>query len=84
MTEAVAAAEQGTFEEVSQRVWVFPLEIPNGQWGARGAIHYTPDIVARIAGEQERQAVVERLAERRRQAAIGMLTTLQELAGHAD
>lgn len=52
MTEAVALAEQGTFEEVSQRVWVFPLEIPDGQWGGRGAIRYTPDIVARIAASK--------------------------------
>ena len=29
VTEAVARAESGTFEEVSQRVWVFPTEVPD-------------------------------------------------------
>jgi len=38
VTEAVARAEKGSFEEVSQRVWVFPTEVPDGIWGGRGRV----------------------------------------------
>jgi phenylpyruvate tautomerase PptA (4-oxalocrotonate tautomerase family) len=36
MTGAVARAEGNPFDEVSSRVWVFPLEVPDGGWGGPG------------------------------------------------
>lgn len=69
VTEAVVRAEGGTFEEVAARVWVFPTEIPDGEWGGRGVIRRLPDIQAFIAGEPERTVGKERLARRRRDKA---------------
>jgi hypothetical protein len=51
VTEAVVRAEGGTFEDVAPRVWVFPTEIPDGQWGSRGVIRRLPEIQAFIEGE---------------------------------
>ncbi|MGU7785296.1 tautomerase family protein [Burkholderia sp. PU8-34] len=65
VTEAVARAEDRPFDDVAPRVWVFPTEIPDGAWGARGAIRTLPDIHALLAGESERGAGVGRLARRR-------------------
>lgn len=67
ITEAMARAEGGKFEEVAPRVWVFPTEVPDGQWGGRGDIRRLPDIQALIAGEHERKVGEERLARRRRE-----------------
>jgi phenylpyruvate tautomerase PptA (4-oxalocrotonate tautomerase family) len=69
VTEAVARAENGRFEDVAPRVWVFPTEIPDGQWGSRGAIWPLPDIHAMLAGESERSEGEARLARRRREKA---------------
>ncbi|SDG08368.1 tautomerase family protein [Paraburkholderia phenazinium] len=69
VTEAVARAESRPFEEVAPRVWVFPTEIPDGQWGSRGAIWTLPAIHAMLAGASERSAGEERLARRRREKA---------------
>jgi len=73
ITEAVARAEGVPLEEVAPRVWVFPTEIPEGQWGAAGGIHRLANIHARIAGEQELEAGRERLARRRREKARDVL-----------
>jgi len=73
VTNAVVRAEGGTFEDVAPRVWVFPTEIPDGQWGSRGVIRPLPDIQAFIAGEQERKVGEERLARRRRVKALALL-----------
>ena len=73
VTAAVVRADGGTFEDVAPRVWVFPTEIPDGQWGSRGVIRPLPDIQAFIAGEHERQVGVERLARRRRVKALALL-----------
>lgn len=73
VTRAVARAEGGTFEDVAPRVWVFPTEIPDGQWGSRGVIRRLPDIQAFIAGEPERTVGEERLARRRREKARKIL-----------
>ncbi len=73
VTEAVARAEGGKFADVAPRVWVFPTEIPDGQWGSRGVIRPLPDIQAFIAGEHERKVGEERLARRRRVKALAML-----------
>jgi phenylpyruvate tautomerase PptA (4-oxalocrotonate tautomerase family) len=73
VTEAVVRAEGGKFEDVAPRVWVFPTEVPDGQWGGRGVIRRIPDIQAFIAGEHERTTGEERLARRRREKALAML-----------
>ena len=73
ITAAIARAEGVTFEEIAPRVWVFPTEIPDGQWGAAGGIRRLPDIHAMIAGEQDRKTGDERLARRRREKARDML-----------
>jgi phenylpyruvate tautomerase PptA (4-oxalocrotonate tautomerase family) len=73
VTDAVVRADSGTYEEVAPRVWVFPTEIPDGQWGSRGVIRPLPDIQAFIAGEQERRVGEERLARRRRVKALELL-----------
>jgi phenylpyruvate tautomerase PptA (4-oxalocrotonate tautomerase family) len=73
VTEAVVRADGGKYEDVAPRVWVFPTEIPDGQWGSRGVIRPLPDIQAFIAGEHERSVGVERLARRRRVKALELL-----------
>jgi hypothetical protein len=73
ITDAVVHADGGTFEDVAPRVWVFPTEIPDGQWGSRGVIRSLPDIQAFIAGEPERKVGEERLARRRRVKALELL-----------
>lgn len=69
ITEAFARAEGVTFEEIAPRVWVFPTEIPDGQWGAAGGIRTLSDIHAMLAGEDDRKTAEERLARRRREKA---------------
>jgi phenylpyruvate tautomerase PptA (4-oxalocrotonate tautomerase family) len=73
VTDTVVRADGGTYEEVAPRVWVFPTEIPDGQWGSRGVIRPLPDIQAFIAAEQERSVGEERLARRRRVKALELL-----------
>jgi len=73
VTDAVVRAEGGKFEDVAARVWVFPTEVPDGQWGGRGVIRRLPDIQAVIAGEHERKVGEERLARRRREKAQEVL-----------
>lgn len=73
VTDAVVRAAGGSFEDVAPQVWVFPTEIPNGQWGSRGVIRPLPDIQAFIAGEHERKVGEARLARRRRVKALELL-----------
>jgi len=73
VTAAVVRADGREYEDVAKHVWVFPTEIPDGQWGSRGMIRPLPDIQAFIAGEQERSVGVERLARRRRVKALELL-----------
>jgi hypothetical protein len=70
VTEAIARAEGGAFEDVSRRVWVFPTDVPDGTWGGRGAVRRLPDIVAHLKGEQERQVAERRLVGGRRHGAV--------------
>lgn len=81
VTRAVARAEGGTFEDVAPRVWVFPTEIPDGQWGSRGVIRRLPDIQAFIAGEPERAVGKARLARRRREKARMILEGALDAVG---
>lgn len=69
ITEAFARAESTSFEDVAPRVWVFPTEIPDGTWGAKGLILRLPDIHALIAGDANRREGEERLWRRRREKA---------------
>ena len=80
VTEAVVRAEGGNYKDVAPRVWVFPSEIPDGQWGSRGVIRTLPDIQAFIAGEQERGIGVQRLARRRRVKALDILEGIVDAA----
>lgn len=73
VTDAVVRADGGSYEDVAPQVWVFPTEIPDGQWGSRGVIRLLPDIQAFIAGEHERKVGEERLARRRRVKALELL-----------
>lgn len=76
VTAAVAQAEGTAFDEVAARVWVFPTEVEDGDWGSRGVIRRLPDIQSFIAGESQRQVGEERLARRRRSKALLMLTAM--------
>ncbi|BBB96855.1 MULTISPECIES: tautomerase family protein [Bradyrhizobium] len=73
VTDAVVRAAGGSFDDVTPQVWVFPTEIPDGQWGSRGVIRPLPDIQAFIAGEHERKVGEARLARRRRVKALELL-----------
>ncbi|NLS68150.1 Tautomerase enzyme [Bradyrhizobium brasilense] len=73
VTDAVVRAAGGSFDDVAPQVWVFPTEIPDGQWGSRGVIRPLPDIQAFIAGEPERKVGEARLARRRRVKALELL-----------
>jgi len=73
VTDAVVRADGGKYEDVAPRVWVFPTEIPDGQWGSRGVIRRVPEIQAFIAGENQRKIGEARLARRRRAKAIELL-----------
>jgi phenylpyruvate tautomerase PptA (4-oxalocrotonate tautomerase family) len=73
VTEAVVRAEQGTFDDVSPRVWVFPNEVPDGRWGGSGGVRRLPDILGFILGKQGRQIGREKLADRRRRQAAAIV-----------
>jgi phenylpyruvate tautomerase PptA (4-oxalocrotonate tautomerase family) len=68
LTRAVADAEGGKWRHVSQRVWVFTYQVPDGSWGSAGRTMRLRDIVDFVApgnGEFAEQ----RFAEVRRAAA---------------
>jgi phenylpyruvate tautomerase PptA (4-oxalocrotonate tautomerase family) len=85
VTDAVVRADGGKFEDVAPRVWVFPTEVPDGQWGGRGGIRRLPDIQAMLgSGEADHQdhhkVGQERLARRRRVKALELLEGALEAA----
>jgi phenylpyruvate tautomerase PptA (4-oxalocrotonate tautomerase family) len=72
ITAAVARAEGADFDSVSPRVWVFPVEVPEGWWGGQGRIVRLSEILTRIGGEPK--GVGERkIADRRRTEATAIL-----------
>ena len=81
VTAAVARAEGVRVDEVSKRVWVFPLEIQDGSWGARGEIQRLPDILAHLAGEDVRWVGERRLADIRRRRSVALLNLIREGSG---
>jgi hypothetical protein len=66
---SVVRADGGKFEDVAPRVWVFPTEVPDGQWGGRGVIPRLADIHEMLAsgendrkvGQDDRKVTEERL-----------------------
>lgn len=66
VTEAVLAAENGTYDRDPLRVWVFAAEIPDGTWGGGGRIARLADIAAIVLGDREkgRAYAEKRLASR--------------------
>jgi phenylpyruvate tautomerase PptA (4-oxalocrotonate tautomerase family) len=78
VTEAVVRADGGKFEDVAPQIWVFPTEVPDGQWGSRGGIRRLPEIQAVLGGgegdhKDHHKVGQERLARRRRARALELL-----------
>jgi len=67
VTDAILDAEDGARPRDPGRVWVFPLEIPDGAWGGAGNIFRLEDIVALANGGDREKA--REYAERRISAA---------------
>jgi phenylpyruvate tautomerase PptA (4-oxalocrotonate tautomerase family) len=67
VTDAVLDAEQGAHDHDPSRVWVFPVELPDGTWGAAGRINTLADIAGFALGDPERgrRYAERRLADRR-------------------
>jgi len=68
VTAAVLDAEPGGRERSGGRVWVFPVDVPDGQWGSRGRIQRLADIMTYLTGDAEasRTYAERRLAAARR------------------
>jgi phenylpyruvate tautomerase PptA (4-oxalocrotonate tautomerase family) len=68
VTEAVLDAEQGARERSGARVWVFPVDVPDGRWGSRGKIQRLADIMTYMTGDAaaSRAYAESRLAAARR------------------
>ena len=62
VTEAILDAEEGTRPRDPGRVWVFPTEIPEGQWGSRGRIVRLAEILERVTNDADE---AQRLAAQR-------------------
>jgi phenylpyruvate tautomerase PptA (4-oxalocrotonate tautomerase family) len=78
VTEAVVRADGGEHKDVAPHVWVFPTEVPDGQWGGRGVIRRLPAIQAMLGGGEgdhrdHYRVGQERLARRRRTKALALL-----------
>jgi phenylpyruvate tautomerase PptA (4-oxalocrotonate tautomerase family) len=86
ITQAVAEAEDGAYPKPEARISVFPLEVPDGTWGAIGGIIRLPDIYEiawppRPGMEGEPRETAERvLAERRRGQAEELLAAADHSA----
>lgn len=75
ITEAFARAENTSVAEIGPRVWVFPTEIPDGQWGSRGLIRSVADIHAFLVNDPAARTVgLDRLARRRREKVRELLS----------
>jgi hypothetical protein len=83
----VVRADGGRFEDVAPRVWVFSVEMPDGQWGGRDGIQRLEAIHARLfsgeparikIGRDARKTAQGRLAKRRRQKAREPLDAVQQ------
>ncbi|SDR02268.1 Tautomerase enzyme [Tsukamurella pulmonis] len=74
VTAAVVKAEGSGDPDAHHRVWVFPLEIPEGRWGAGGDIMGLADIINSVIGDEEkaREAAGRRIARSRAERGIGI------------
>ncbi len=73
VTEAFARAEGASFEDVGSRLWVFPVEVPDGTWGVNGAISRIAEIQALLARKGDEAIGPALLARRRRSKALEIL-----------
>jgi len=78
VTEAVVRADGGKYEDVAPHVWVFPTEVPDGEWGSTGVIRRLPEIQAKLGagegdGRDHHKVGQERLARRQRAKALELL-----------
>ncbi|MFS8047811.1 tautomerase family protein [Rhizobium sp. BR 314] len=73
VTAAVARAEGTSSDEIAPRVWVFPTEIRDGSWGARGGIRHLPEIMESFGGEALKAIGKQRLQNKRRSDAVEIL-----------
>jgi phenylpyruvate tautomerase PptA (4-oxalocrotonate tautomerase family) len=66
VTEAILDAEESRWPRDSSRIWVFPTEIPEGQWGGRGRVISLAEILGRTIGDTDARALaIERIANSR-------------------
>lgn len=84
VSAAIARAEGCDVAEVGKRVWVFPTEIPDGCWGARGAVQRLPNILRMFGGEALEKVGVARLLEKRRGDATAILEAAVRSLKHED
>lgn len=65
VTEAIVKAEGSGDEKAHDRVWVFPLEIPEGHWGASGGAMGLADILGAVIRDEDkaRRVADHRIAE---------------------
>jgi phenylpyruvate tautomerase PptA (4-oxalocrotonate tautomerase family) len=72
VTEAVVKAEDSGDENARHRVWVFPVEIPEGHWGASGGAWSLAGILGAAINDQDkaRQVAAYRIAESRQERGI--------------
>ncbi len=73
VTDAVVKADGADDPKAQDRVWVFPLEIPEGRWGASGTILGLADIINMMIDDkdQAREVADRRIAGSRAEKGIG-------------
>lgn len=58
VTEAVLDAEDGAWPREPGRVWVFPVEVPEGHWGGNGRVTRLADILDRTIGDEDQARLI--------------------------
>ncbi|MBM7365630.1 hypothetical protein [Gordonia hydrophobica] len=85
ITSAVLRAEGGDGTEGAERVWVFPLEIPEGHWGGAGQVFGLEQLFTLTTGDPTRAASMaqKRLsANRAERDQIGRVGEARKAASH--
>jgi phenylpyruvate tautomerase PptA (4-oxalocrotonate tautomerase family) len=69
VTDAVLRAEGASADEDRSRVWVFPVEMPDGHWGGGGGIVGLESLLAMATGDPGKggELARRRLAESKRE-----------------
>ncbi|MEU7906743.1 hypothetical protein [Actinoplanes sp. NPDC049118] len=72
ITEAVVRAEGSGDKNAHHRVWVFPMEIREGHWGASGGVQGLADILGAAIGDADkaRQVAEHRITQSRQERGI--------------